>query len=107
MSEQINKQSSEREAFQKQADEKSSGPEMPKIDFTTFIVSLSTSVLVHIGEMKDPSGKTQKNLPFAKQTIDVLGMLQEKTEGNLTVEEKSLLQHILTDMRMRYLKEVK
>ena len=56
--------------------------------------------------MEDPAtGKKDKNLPLAKQTIDMLSMLQEKTSGNLATEEAELMKHILYDLRMRFVKE--
>ena len=79
---------------------------LPEINFSTFVVSLSHSVMLHLGELADPvTNKVEKNLPLAKQTIDILGMLKEKTEGNLKEEEKGLIQNILTELRMRFVKE--
>jgi hypothetical protein len=79
---------------------------LPEVNFSTFVVSLSSSVLIHMGVVPDPlTGKTQKDLPVAKQTIDMLGMLQDKTRGNLTEEEKQLLDNLLYDLRMRYVSE--
>jgi hypothetical protein len=74
---------------------------LPEIDFGTFVMSLASSVLVHLGEIDHPEA-TGKNLPFAKQTIDILGMLQDKTRGNLTNEESQLLTNLLYDLRMKY-----
>jgi hypothetical protein len=74
---------------------------LPEIDFGTFVMSLASSVLVHLGEIKHPDS-TGKNLPLAKQTIDILGMLQDKTRGNLTNEESQLLTNLLYDLRMKY-----
>ena len=75
----------------------------PEIDFGGFVFSLSSSVMFHFGEIEDPvTGQKQTNLPAAKQTIDILGMLAEKTKGNLTKEEEQLLKAILYDLRMRY-----
>ena len=79
----------------------------PGIDFSSFVLSLSTSVLYHFGEVPDPiTNKKQRNLVLAKQTIDILGILREKTAGNLTKEEDSLLTNLLYDLRMRYVKEI-
>ena len=79
-----------------------SGP-LPAIDFAGFILSFSTSALVHFGEIEDPmTGQKRQNLAAAKQTIDILGMLGEKTRGNLTPEEERLLQAILYDLRLRF-----
>ena len=80
--------------------------QLPEINFATFIFSLNHSVLVHLGVMDDPStGKKVRNLPIAKQTIDILGMLEEKTKGNLTEDEEKMLKNILYDLRMIYIKE--
>ncbi len=79
---------------------------LPEINFPTFIFSLNSSVLVHLGVINDPaSGKKVKNLALAKQTIDILGMLEEKTRGNLTEDEESMLKNILYDLRILYVKE--
>jgi hypothetical protein len=76
---------------------------MPEIDFGTFVMSLASSVLVHLGEIEHPDAATrQTNLPLAKQTLDILGMLRDKTRGNLTQEETQLLDNLLYDLRMKY-----
>ena len=81
---------------------------LPEINFATFIISLNASALLHLGAMEDPaSGKKVKNLPIGKQTIDILGMLEEKTKGNLSKEEENLLKNILYDLRIIYVKEQK
>lgn len=74
------------------------------IDFTTFCISLGSSAFVHLGEVPHPETQAlaPPNLVLAKQTIDILGMLQEKTRGNLTPEEDKLLDHLLLDLRLRY-----
>ena len=82
-------------------------PSEQKIDFPTFVLSLATSAQVHLGSIPNPvSGKTEKDLVLAKQTIDIIGILQEKTKGNLSDEEARLMEHLLYDLRMRYV-EVK
>lgn len=79
---------------------------LPQINFPTFIASLNASALVHLGVIEDPvSGKAEKNLPTAKQTIDILSMLQQKTAGNLTADEDSMLKSILYDLRVLFVKE--
>ena len=81
-------------------------PQFPEINFPTFVVSLNASALLHLGAIEDPtSGQKDKNLPMAKQTIDILSMLEEKTAGNLNNEEKNLLKNILYDLRLMYVKE--
>jgi hypothetical protein len=80
------------------------GP-LPEIDFTSFIFSLSTSALIQLGEIEDPFTKASvKNLPLAKQTIDLIGMVKEKTKGNLTPDEGRLIEYVLYDLRMKYVK---
>jgi hypothetical protein len=81
------------------------GESLPEIDFTHFIFSLSTSALIQLGEIEDPfAKKLVKNLPLAKQTIDLIGMLKEKTKGNLTPEEEKITEYVLYDLRMRFVK---
>jgi hypothetical protein len=76
--------------------------------FSTFILSLSTSALVHLGELPDPiTNKKEINLQLAKQTISIIEMLKEKTKGNLTKEEGSLLDNVLYDVRLKYLNQAK
>jgi len=78
---------------------------LPEINFTSLILSLSTSALIQLGEIEDPfTQKQSKNLPIAKQTIDLIGMLREKTKGNLTSEEEKFVEQVLFDLRMRYVK---
>jgi hypothetical protein len=84
------------------------GPQLPKMDFSMFIFSLNSSALVHLGVLDDPSaGQKSPNLPAARQTIDILAMLEEKTRGNLTKDEEDMLKHILHDLRIIYVKEKK
>jgi hypothetical protein len=79
------------------------GAEMGEISFGAFLMSLSTEALVHLGEMTDPSvGQAQRDLAMAQQLIDILGMLREKTRGNLDHDEQALLDAILFDLRMKY-----
>lgn len=78
----------------------------PPVNFTNFIISLSTSALFHFGDFpEEEGGKAEKNLPAAKQTIDILDMLNEKTKGNLDQNEASLIQGVLYELKMRYVKE--
>ncbi len=76
--------------------------------FSTFILSLSTSALVHLGELPDPiTNKKEINLQLAKQTISIIEMLREKTKGNLTDEEEKLLDSVLYDVRLKFLGQAK
>jgi Domain of unknown function (DUF1844) len=79
---------------------------LPKIDFSTFVLSINSSALVQLGLIEDPvSGQKSKNLPMAKQTVDLLAMLEEKTRGNLSSDEANILTSILYELRMLYVKE--
>ena len=78
---------------------------MPEATFTTFIMSLNTSALFHLGELLDPeTGKKGTDLVLAKHTIDTLQLLKNKTAGNLTEKETELLENVLYDLKMRYVK---
>ena len=78
----------------------------PPVNFTNFVISLSTSALFHFGDFPEyEGGKAEKNLPAAKQTIDILDMLNEKTKGNLDQNETNLIQGVLYELKMRYVKE--
>ncbi|MGE4518289.1 MAG: DUF1844 domain-containing protein [Desulfobacteraceae bacterium] len=79
---------------------------MPGVDFNTFIMSLNGSALYNLGMIADPAtGQKNKNIALAKQTIDIIAMLKEKTKGNLDEEEKNLIENILHDLRLMYVKE--
>lgn len=76
---------------------------LPTLDFATFVLSLNHSALMHLGDAPLPTGEApEKDLPLARQTIDLLGLIEEKTKGNLTGDEERLLTHILFDLRMRF-----
>ncbi|HSF57624.1 MAG TPA: DUF1844 domain-containing protein [Candidatus Binatia bacterium] len=86
----------------------SSQEPLPEINFSTFVISLSTQALMHLGEIANPlSGKSEVDVPVAKQMIDILGMLQEKTRGNLDDGEARLMEDLLFDLRMKYVEAVK
>jgi hypothetical protein len=81
---------------------------LPALDFATFVLSLNHSALVHLGIAPDPtSGQPAQNLQLAKQTIDLLGMLHEKTRGNLSGDEERILDHALYELRLAYLEAAK
>lgn len=80
----------------------------PPVDFTTFALSLGTSALMHLGEaLPGAPSPGHVNLPLARQTIDLLLLLEQKTRGNLTGEEERLLTHLVYDLRMRYVDKAK
>ena len=79
---------------------------LPDVTFSSFVLSLSTTVMYHLGDFPDPeTKKAKKNLAAAKQTIDMLNMIKIKTAGNLDVNEKELLEGMLYELMMRYVKE--
>jgi Domain of unknown function (DUF1844) len=81
---------------------------LPEINFSTFVISLSTQALMQLGEIASPlSGQVETDIPLAKQTIDILGILHEKTRGNLNSGEERLMEDILFDLRMKYVEAVK
>jgi hypothetical protein len=81
----------------------SSDDKLPEVDFVTFMLSLATSALIQLGEHEDGTGGGPVNLPLAKQTIDIISMLREKTRGNLTADETHIVESALYKLRMRYL----
>jgi hypothetical protein len=90
------------------ADREEKDPEKasPAVDFIGFILSLSTTAMYHFGDIPDPyTQKSEKNLAAAKQTIDILDIIREKTRGNLDDQEKELLEEALYELRMRFIKE--
>jgi hypothetical protein len=81
---------------------------LPEVNFNSLIFSLSSSALLHLGEIADPhSGEKKKDLDLAKHTIDTIAMLKEKTAGNLDEEEAKFIEAILTDLRWRYVNAAK
>jgi hypothetical protein len=82
--------------------------ELPRIDFSTFALSLGASALMHLGLAPDPSGSegqaAEVNLPLARQAIDTLEMIEEKTRGNLDEDEAKLLQSLLYELRMDFVR---
>jgi hypothetical protein len=75
------------------------------MDFGHFVLMLASTALIHLGEMTDPTARgIEKDPEQARRTIDILAMLQAKTQGNLTPDEAALLDRLLHDLRMRYLK---
>jgi hypothetical protein len=79
-----------------------------QLDFSTFILSLTSSAFYHLGDMPDPTtGQTETNLPAVQQTIDMLMMLKEKTKGNLTADEAKLLEQLIYELQMKYVAKTK
>jgi len=81
---------------------------MPEVTFSTFVMSLNTSVLFHLGEIPDPeSGQKTVHIDLARHAIDTLVILEQKTRGNLTDDEEELMKNILYDVKMRFVNRVK
>jgi Domain of unknown function (DUF1844) len=79
------------------------GHELSVVDFHTFILSLGSSALLHLGELEHPDGgPAHPDLPLAKHTIDIIAMLQDKTKGNLSPPEERLIESLLYDLRLRF-----
>ena len=79
-----------------------------QIDFSTFIMSLTSSAFYHLGDMPDPStGKKEVNLPAVQQTIDMLVMLREKTKGNLKEDEEKLIEQLIYELQVKYVAKTK
>ncbi|MCF8053764.1 MAG: DUF1844 domain-containing protein [Deltaproteobacteria bacterium] len=86
----------------------SSDSALEEVNFSSFIISLSTTAMLHFGLFPDPETKqATQNLPAAKQVIDIIALLQKKTEGNLTTEEASLIKDALYNLRMSYIQLTK
>jgi hypothetical protein len=82
--------------------------QMPQVDFSTFIFSLFSSALIQLGDMADPmTGQTEMNLKVAKQTIDIIDIIKEKTTGNLDDEEDKLISKASAELKWKYLDAVK
>jgi len=77
----------------------------PEPTFSRFVADMAANALIALGEGENPlTGKKEVNLPQAKYAIDIIAMLKEKTKGNLSDEEASLLESLLTDLRLRFVK---
>jgi hypothetical protein len=88
------------------AQEASTEQPFPELNFSTFVFSLGTSAMYHFGDFPDPvTKKAERNLEAAKQTIDILAILKEKTRANLSDDEERLLESLLYELRMRYVRE--
>ncbi|TRZ48706.1 DUF1844 domain-containing protein [bacterium] len=97
---------SEKKSLEKDDQARTQEDYFPEVTFSSFVLSLSTTVMYHLGDFPDPAtNKAEKNLAAAKQTIDMLNMIKNKTAGNLDIDEKELLEGILYELMIRYVKE--
>jgi hypothetical protein len=76
----------------------------PQLSFTAFVLSLASTAAIHFGDLPDPvSGEAaEPNLAGAAQMIEILSLLDQKTRGNLTAEERQVLEQVLYELRMRF-----
>lgn len=101
-------QENEKEMENQENEEISEEPmTLPPVTFENFIFGLYNTVLFHLGFRDPESGKIIRNLPLARHSIDTLGMIQEKTKGNLSAPEGNLLDNLLYELRMNYLRTAK
>lgn len=88
--------------FEMSDDAGSEGADLPEMDFTTLVLSLSASAMVHLGTAPEGEQAGELNLPLAKQTIDILEVLKTKTAGNLEEAESHVIDSVLHELRLRY-----
>lgn len=94
------------EKFVMQDAQEPQGPQ--ELDFSTFVLSLATGALIHLGLAPDPvTKKVHKDITLAKQNIDLLAILQDKTKGNLSPDEQGLLDNLLQECRFRFVEASK
>ena len=83
-------------------------PEVPALTFTAFVLSLASSAAIHFGDLADPDSgqKLTPNLEGAAQMIEILSRLDQTTRGNLTAEERQVLEQVLFELRLRFVEAV-
>jgi hypothetical protein len=76
----------------------------PQLSFTAFVISLASTAAIHFGDLPDPvsGARAEPNLEGATQMIEILSLLEQKTRGNLTAEEREVLGQVLYELRMRF-----
>jgi hypothetical protein len=79
-------------------------PDDPQLTFTAFVVSLASTAAIHLGDLPDPvTGETTApNLEGAMQMLEILALLEQKTRGNLTAEERQLIEQVFYELSMRF-----
>ena len=83
--------------------EKMEQPVLPEVTFSTFVLSLASSALVHLGEVPNPeTGSTARDEALARNAIDLLTMLDDKTRNGLNPEESKLMRDVLYELRMKF-----
>jgi hypothetical protein len=98
----------EQEKQRETAPEPAAAGGLPPADFSFFVTSLSIQAAISLGQIPNPvTQKTEENLEHAKLIIDTLAMLKEKTQGNLSTDEDSLIENYLYELRMQYVEKMK
>jgi hypothetical protein len=88
--------------------EKAGSQSMPPMDFSMFVLSMANTAMFQLGFIQDPqTGETRKDLPGARQTIDLIALLEEKTRGNLTEQEAKIVKEALFQLRMAFVEAAK
>jgi hypothetical protein len=77
------------------------------VDFSSFVLSMANSALYHMGFLTFQDAEPKKDLPAARQTIDLLALFEEKTKGNLTEQEQKILKETLFQLRMAFVEATK
>jgi hypothetical protein len=101
-----------KESLENSGAEKASEPHdeksFPKIDFSSLIMSLASAALISLGKFPEPqTGGIIKDLELAQQNIDIISILEEKTRGNLSPQEKNLIENVLYELRIEFVKAAK
>lgn len=93
----------EKSGSQPSKDNTSASHNLPKLDFSTLVMSFATTAMISLGKIPDPqTGQTVKDLALARQNIDIISILEEKTRGNLSQDEQSLIKNILYELRLAF-----
>ena len=106
MAEEDEKRTEDQEKGEEQVEEEQQA-QLPPASFENFVFNLYNTVLMYLGFQDPETGKLIRNLPLARHTIDTLGMIQEKTKGNLEAPESNLLENMLYELRMNYVRATK
>ena len=106
--EQVEQQKKQEPSKEPCAPNEGGAEEVPEANFGFFMTSLAMQAAISLGQMPNPvTQKVEENLAHAKLIIDTMGMLKEKTQGNLSADEDSLLDNLLYELRMQYLAKAK
>jgi hypothetical protein len=96
------------ETFVMKGEAETSDASTAPIDFNSLLLGLASTALIHLGETAHPeTRKTEKNIVLARQSMDLLGVLRDKTRGNLTPEEEKFFDSLLADLRLRFVEASK